>query len=129
MIGNNYQDTKIPLRGTLGLRKSSQGRADLERESSSPPGEDVVAEHWMVEKSFELPGPELLRSYWAKRNHPLTPRGAAAGWWAHGQPWDDGSFLPGRAAHELGYTGVCVGRASVDSPPGCGQAEISRCSY
>ena len=86
MIASNYKDMKIPLRGTLGPSKSSQGGADLESESFSPPG-DVVAEPWMVEKAFELPGPEWLRSYWAKGKHPLDPRGAVADWWAHRRPW------------------------------------------
>lgn len=126
MIGSNYKDMKIPLRGTLGPSKSSQGGADLESESSSPPGEDVIAEPWMVEKAFELPGPEWLHSYWAKGKHPWPPEEL---WLTGGHTGGRGRLPPGRAARELGFTGVRGGRASVDSPLGCGQAETSGCSY
>lgn len=46
-------------------------------------------------------------------------------WLTGGHTGGRGRLLPGRAACELGFAGVRAGRASVDSPLGCGQAEIS----
>lgn len=126
MIGSNYKDIKIPLRGTLGPSKSSQGGADLESESSS-----LQEKMWLQNPGWWRKPLSCLAQSGSIVTGPResTPWPPEELWLTGGHTGGRGRLLPGRAACELGFAGVRAGRASVDSPLGCGQAEINGCSY
>lgn len=67
------------IKGTLGMRESSQGRTKLRGDCFPRMGLDLIGEgiavaHWMVEKFAGLPWLELVQSHQVSGNHLLGCR-------------------------------------------------------